>query len=636
MCGFAGFFDPRRAGGGIDAAVAAAMAERLKHRGPDDGGLWSDDEAGFALGFRRLAILDLSRQGHQPMVSACGRYVIAFNGEIYNYRALRSELEAAGAGPWRGHSDTEVLLAAIGAYGFVPALARLNGMFAIALWDRDQRRLWLARDRFGEKPLYYGTAGGAFLFASELKALAAHPAWSGAIDAGAIGLYLRFAYIPAPYTAFRGISKLPAGHYLTVDADGVPGQPISYWSPAERATAAAAEPFVGDLGAAAEALQALFDDAVAIRMIADVPLGAFLSGGIDSSAVVASMQHRGSAPVRTFTIGFPGTRYDESPHAEAVARHLGTAHLTIPLAESAYQEVAVELPRIYDEPFADPSQIPTVLLSRLSRAHVTCALSGDGGDELFGGYPRYREAERRWQEVARAPSWLRRGSRALVRALAGRRGALARRLRKRARRWSHERAELLYRDYLSRWHSGDGVSPLLDAYPSVFDAAPVAELSSLAQRFMVLDAASYLPDDLMVKVDRASMAAGLEARAPLLDHRLAEFAWSLPPALTVEGDGKRVLRKVLCRRVPRVLVERPKMGFEPPIGRLLREGLCDWADDLLSMDRLRRHDLVNAELVGRRWAEHRSGAREWTYPLWTVLMLEAWLGSLDEKPSAAR
>jgi len=625
MCGIAGFLDPhRRNPAAMHGAIVRAMADRIARRGPDDAAEWSDGGCGVALGFRRLAIIDLSPAAAQPMVSVCGRFVMVYNGEIYNFRALRAALGEAGVGGWRGHGDSEVLLAAIAHWGFAATLPRLNGMFAIAVWDKTARRLYLARDRFGEKPLYYGGAGGVFLFGSELKALAVHPGWTGEPDRAALGLYLRHDYVPAPWSAYRGIRKLLPGHWLCVSESGEAGDPTAYWSAAERAATAAARPFVGGLEAATEALGALVDDAVAMRLEADVPLGAFLSGGVDSSTVVAAMQHARPGAVRTFTVGFPGTRYDESSEAAAIAAHLGTTHETLMVGMSDCRAVVETLPDIYDEPFADASQIPTVLLCRLTRERVTVSLSGDGGDEFFGGYSRYAAAAAAWSRVGRMPRAWRGGAQAVLRGLAGWDARPARRLRKLAGAWSHATPESLYRDRVTRWHDGDGLAPDLERLPTAFDAPPPAALPSLEQRFMWLDAATYLPDDLLVKMDRASMAASLEARAPLLDHRIAEFAWSLPPSLAVAAGPKRLLREVLLRRVPRALFERPKQGFEPPVGDWLRDSLRDWADDLLAPSRLKRHGLVAPGAIASRWSEHRGGRRSWTYPLWNVLMLEAW------------
>lgn len=627
MCGLVGILDPRTAASASEwDALIGAMADRLAHRGPDDRGLWCDSDAGIALGFRRLAILDLSTAGHQPMISADGNLVMIFNGEIYNHHALRAELEQAGAGGWRGHSDSEVLLAAIQHWGFTATLPRLNGMFAIAVWDRRVRRLHLARDRFGEKPLYYGHVGGIFLFGSEIKAFARHPAWSGALERQALALFLRYAYVPGPWTAFAGFKKLPAGCRLEIGSEGTVGEPQPYWSALERAAEAAARPFTGAMADAIDTLQALIDDAVRLRLEADVPIGVFLSGGVDSSTVVAAMQRAQPGAVHSFCIGFSDPVYDESRHAAEVARHLGTQHTTLQATEAECMAVLPRMADIYDEPFGDASQLPTTLLCRLARSHVTVSLSGDGGDELFGGYSRYGVAARAWERTSCWPS-LKFAARQVMQALPDARGHLSRNLRKRlAPIAAHTPAEV-YRRHVSRWHENEGLLPG-SIREEISGAAVPLGLPSLEQDFMLLDAVTYLPDDLLVKVDRASMAVGLEVRAPLLDHRIAEFAWSLPPALAISAGPKRILREVLYRRVPQSLIDRRKQGFEPPIGHWLRTGLRDWADNLLSESRLKRTGLVDPYIVSARWHEHRSGRRNRAHQLWTVLMLEAWLEHL--------
>jgi asparagine synthase (glutamine-hydrolysing) len=620
MCGIAGFLDPDHR---IEAqrydAIAGAMADALAHRGPDGRGVWSDPAAGIALGFRRLAILDLSRAGDQPMRSADGRVVLLFNGEIYNHRELRRALDQEAPIAWRGHSDTEVLAEAIARWGMARALNRANGMFAIAAWEVAERRLHLARDRLGEKPIYYGRLGGTLVFASELKAMRAHPHWTGALDLGALALFLSHAYVPAPWSAFAGIRKLRPGHIATLPWGARALDVEAYWSASERAEEAAARPFRGNAAEAAEALQALIDDAVAIRLEADVPLGAFLSGGIDSSTVVASMRRAARVAVRSFCMGFPDG-VDESAHAAAVAAHLGTEHTPLSIDEHDLVAALPDLARIYDEPFADPSQIPTLALCRRTRAHVTVALSGDGGDELFGGYDRYARAAQRWRRLARRPLALRRAARSAAAALAGRDWTPLRRLRRGLENAAHETPESLYCDFVTTWRQGDRITEAVPA-PTLFDAPLGGDALPLEQRFMLRDAMTYLPDDLLVKMDRASMSCGLEVRAPLLDHRIAELAWSLPPELT---QGKVLLRRLLEARVPKALIDRPKQGFEPPLARWLREGLRPWADALLDPVRLRRNGLVAPALVEKRWRAHCEGRRNWSRMLWPVLMLEAW------------
>jgi asparagine synthase (glutamine-hydrolysing) len=631
MCGIAGFFDPdRRIDPALYDPIAAAMAARLVHRGPDGNGTWAEPEAGIALGFRRLAILDLSPAGDQPMRSADGRYVMVYNGEIYNHHELRRALDDAGARTWRGHSDSEVLIEAIASWGLEATLARLNGMFALALWDRRERRLALARDRLGEKPLYYGWAGDALVFASELKALHPHPAWSGEIDRGALALFLSHGYVPGPWTAFAGMRKLPPGHVIEIARETRPPASRPYWSAPERAAACAASPFAGSERDAAQRLQRLVDDAVALRMEADVKLGVFLSGGIDSATVVAAMQAARRGQARSFCIGFPDAGYDESPHAAEVARHLGADHTTLMVSEPECLDLLPRLAQVYDEPFADASQIPTVALCRLTRAHVTVSLSGDGGDELFGGYDRYARAASSWRRLERRPRATRALAGAAASSLAGRDWRPARRLRRLLEGAAHGSPESLYRDHLTSWRPSDGLTQGLERPATLHDAALEPGLPSLVQRFMLRDAMTYLPDDLLVKVDRASMACGLEVRAPLLDARIAEFAWSLPPAL---AGGKRLLREALYARVPRALADRPKRGFEPPLARWLREGLRDWADDLLSPARLAQSGIVAPAMVAARWRAHRAGRRNWSRALWPVLMLEAWLADRDSAPT---
>ncbi len=626
MCGFAGFLDTRgRLDPGDYRPIVQRMADTLTHRGPDDAGAWTDPAAGIAFGFRRLSILDLSQEGHQPMVSRSGRYVIVFNGEIYNHAEIRAEIESSGQMAWRGHSDTEILLEAIDRFGFERSLDRLNGMFAIAVWDREQKILNLARDRLGEKPLYYGGFDGMFLIGSELKSMRVHPSWTGALDRRALALYMRHAYIPSPFSAYEGVRKLPPGCWLRLSADANAGKPRAYWSAAERA--ANVPPFDGSRDEARDELGRLLAESVSTRMIADVPVGSFLSGGIDSSIVTAAMQAAGKGPVKTFTIGFPDQAHDESRHAEIVARHIGSDHTTMQVSEAACQETLPDLQSTYDEPFADASQIPTMVLSRLARDHVTVALSGDGGDELFLGYSRYIRVPHQWHRVERLPSALRLAARQLSRASAGRDGSTFRRLRKIGERWSPESPERLYRNAVSWWQDGDDIVPGIVPHETLFESPDiVAAIEPLAERFALIDAVTYLPDDLLVKVDRASMATGLEVRAPLLDHRIAEFAWSLPEEMKIRnGQGKSLLRELLYSHVPRELVDRPKQGFEAPVGRWMREGLRDWAECLLSRDTLVKHGLLNTAMVRNRWSEHANGQRNWTYPLWTVLMLQAWL-----------
>lgn len=643
MCGLAGFLQLSRFDVSAAEARARAMADTLHHRGPDDGGAWTDAEAGIALAHRRLSIVDLSPAGHQPMPSASGRWVIAFNGEIYNHLSLRRELDAARAAPgWRGHSDTETLLAAIEAWGVDATLRKCVGMFAFAAWDRSERSLWLARDRAGEKPLYYGWQGPAFLFGSELKALRAHPAFAAEVDRGALALLLRHNYVPAPYSIYTGIRKLPPGTWLKLAAGQRDAGPVSYWSLAEVAERGVAEPFAGDEAGAIDALERVLGNAVTGQMVADVPLGALLSGGIDSTLVAALMQARSARPVRTFTIGFEEGAYDEATHARAVARHLGTEHTELRVSGSDALALVPRLPRMYDEPFADSSQLPTYLAMQLARRHVTVALSGDAGDEFFGGYNRYFLGPRLWRRVGGIPASLRgrlfRLAAALPETLTSRLGASQSRdkLQKLARMFAGpgiDDLDGLYCGLVSEWHDAkdmvvDGAVPpcLLD------ERVRWPRLSDPVSRMMALDALTYLPDDILVKVDRAAMAVSLETRAPFLDRDVMEFAWTLPMSMKLrEGRGKWILRRLLDRHVPRALVERPKMGFGIPLDDWLRGPLREWAEALLDEGRLRREGFLSPEPVRRAWHLHQRGEASFGYRLWSVLMFQAWLEQAEAR-----
>jgi asparagine synthase (glutamine-hydrolysing) len=584
------------------------------------------------------------------MFSATGRYVLVFNGEIYNYRQVRSDLEGSGpTAPWRGHSDTEVMLAAVERWGVRGALERFNGMFAFALWDRNERALYLSRDRIGEKPLYYGWMGDAFLFGSELKALRAHPSWRSEIDRGALALYMRHNYVPAPYSVYRGIAKLPPAALLTLPwGDGAARrEPVieQYWSARDVGDAAAADPFRGTMPEAVEALDSLLRDAVAMRMHADVPLGAFLSGGIDSSTIVALMQAQSSRPVRTFSIGNTVDKYDEARFAKAVAGHLGTDHTELYVTSQQALDVIPTLPSMYDEPFADSSQIPTALVAALARRHVTVSLSGDGGDELFGGYNRYFWVRAIWQSTGWAPRRLRAAVASGLRSVAPRRwDALAERLKpviprslpvRRAGDNAHKLAGILaadgpleiYRGLVTHWEDPSAiVGGAAEPPTALTDRAQWPRVGNFTQHMMALDLISYLPDDILVKVDRASMAVGLEARVPFLDHRVLEFAARLPLAMKIQGNqGKLLLRQLLFRYVPQRLIERPKMGFGVPIDEWLRGPLRDWAESLLDARRLQQDGYLDPVPVRKRWEEHLSGKASWSYLLWDVLMFQAWL-----------
>ena len=644
MCGIAGLLDVSRGTSAADLeAVALDMADTLHRRGPDDRGAWADPGAGVALASRRLAIVDLSPLGHQPMVSACGRFTVAYNGEVYNHRALRADLEGAGY-EFRSHSDTEVLLAAVCVWGLDGALARCNGMFAFALWDREARSLHLVRDRLGEKPLYYGRVGRRVVFGSELKALRAHPGFAPDVDRDALAVYLRLSYVPSPHTIYRGVHKLPPGTVLTLGPDLGPTLPAPrrYWSLANAVDEAVSHPFEGSAEDACEEVDGLLRDAVASRMQADVPLGAFLSGGVDSSTVVALMQAQSDRPVRTFTIAMPAAGFDESREARAVARHLGTDHTSVELTPSDALALVPRLPELYDEPFADPSQLPTLLVSQVARRDVTVALSGDGGDEVFAGYNRHVMGRRLWHPLERVPrpvrsavgsallrvppSWWDRGAGRLpARATVRNAGD---KLQKLGGLLGATSALERYRVFISQWPEPAGlVVGAKEPRTLLTDAAHWPPGLDATELMVFLDTAVSLPDDMLTKVDRASMGASLEARVPLLDHRVVELAWRLPLDMRIRGrEGKWVLRRVLDRYVPRALVSRPKMGFDPPLGEWLRGPLREWAEGLLDERRLRSEGFIEPAPVRAAWDEHLSGRRNWDYRLWAVLMFEAWLG----------
>jgi asparagine synthase (glutamine-hydrolysing) len=638
MCGIAGFVGAtsRIAGRTIDD-IAEAMAVSLAHRGPDDQGIWTDAEAGTGLTHRRLSIIDLSPAGHQPMVSADGRFVITYNGEVYSYQPIATELAANGQ-KFRGHSDTEVILESFVANGVEATLQRMIGMFAIALWDRRERTLTLVRDRLGIKPLYWAKFGNLFLFGSELKALRAHPDWTPRIDQNAVAAFMRHNYIPAPHTIYEGVHKLEPGTVLTLPWQGEP-RVTHYWDARAVARKGMFSPLEGDDAELIEQLETLLRDAVGRRMIADVPLGAFLSGGIDSSTVVALMQAAGTGKVKTFSIGFDIPGFNEAPHAAAVARHLGTEHTELTVTSREALDVIPRLPDWYDEPFADSSQIPTYLVSAMTRKHVTVALSGDGGDELFAGYNRYRMTEQFGRALSVMPHALRKGAAAALTAVRPDRwtellSALPSRMRppqvgdklyKIADVLKLDSPEAFYRRMVSHWEPSE-IMPQAREPRSILDDANLAkEFLDLLPRMQFLDLVTYLPDDILTKVDRASMAVALEARVPLLDHRVVEFSWRLPPAAKVRGGvTKWILRQILYRHVPQALVERPKMGFGIPLGEWLRGPLRDWAETLLDEKRLREAGLLDAALVRRFWTEHLDGRRNWQYLLWDVLMLESW------------
>jgi asparagine synthase (glutamine-hydrolysing) len=640
MCGIAGMVD-WRAATSADAlrSIAEAMIETVRHRGPDAGDVWVEAEGGVALGQRRLAIIDLSPGGAQPMHSADRRFVITFNGEIYNYRDIRRELQAAGHS-MRSDSDTEVLLEACALWGVEAAIERAIGMFAFALWDRKTRSLTLARDRLGIKPLYYAATPERILFASQLKAFRPTPYWKPTIDEDAVVGYLRHAYIAQPRTIYREAEKLAPGHILTLRAGSTPS-PKCFWD--LRGIAAAGQRRndpVPDPREAADRLDALLRDSVKLRMIADVPLGAFLSGGIDSSTVVALMQAQSTRSVKTFSIGFHESGYDEAQCAKQVAAHLGTDHTEFYVEPQHALDVIPHLADWFDEPFADPSQIPTYLVSELTRKHVTVALSGDGGDELFAGYNRYVWAERLARAVNLVPRPLRGASAAALRALAPQtwnrlfgfvpaawRPALpGDKLHKITTLLDNPQPDAIYRRLVSQWERPEDVAAAgREPRGPMWDPTIAHDFPDLVPRMQLLDMITYLPDDILTKVDRATMAVGLEGRVPLLDHRVVAYSWSLPLEFKLRGGrSKWLLRQVLDRYVPRSLIDRPKMGFGVPIDAWLRGPLREWAESLLAPARLASDGFVRVEPVRRAWREHLEGSRNWQYPLWTVLMLQAW------------
>lgn len=645
MCGLMGFWGGVHPGGA--EALLRSMGAMIAHRGPDAEGFWVDDEQKLALGHRRLAIVDLSPAGAQPMVSACGRYVLAFNGEIYNHLILRAKLEAeqGQAVDWRGHSDTETLLAGFVAWGLQATLTAAIGMFAIALWDRQEKVLTLARDRMGEKPLYYGRQQGGLVFASELKALRTYPGFDGRIDQQALALLLRHNCIPGPYSIYESVRKLPPGTFLRVTAAGVYGNPEPYWDLVDTFRAGKRNPFLGTPEAAVDELEHLLGDAVGLQMMADVPLGAFLSGGVDSSTIVALMQARSSRPVKTFSIGFHEAGYNEAEHAKAVAQHLGTEHTELYISHEQIRDVIPLLPTMYCEPFADSSQIPTFLVAQMARQHVTVALSGDAGDELFGGYNRYVMGGKLWRLLDKIPMALRRGVAslltsvspahwdamfgAILAALPARHGMrnFGDKIHKGAGVLAAASPAELYRGLVTHWHESSRMAGLAQEPLTLLDD-PRYRLPELhfAEQMMLLDMGTYLPDDILCKVDRAAMAVSLETRVPLLDHRVVEFAARLPLDMKLrDGVGKWVLREVLYRHVPKSLIDRPKMGFALPIDQWLRGPLREWAEDLLSESRLRQQGYLDPTLIRARWHEHLSGRRNWQHHLWDVLMFQAWL-----------
>jgi asparagine synthase (glutamine-hydrolysing) len=648
VCGIGGYLETGPLSARKTRVQLLAIADALAHRGPDDEGLWLEPASGIALCHRRLAVLELSPLAHQPMISHSGRFTITYNGEIYNHAELRDELECRGH-VFRGRSDTEVLLAAIEQWGITETLTRSRGMFAFGLWDAAERALWLARDRFGEKPLYYGQfrgdTGRVLVFGSELKALRRHEAWNVDIDRDALALYLRHDFIPAPRTIFRQVRKVQPGCALRIHAvlGSLAIMEQQYWRPSVIAEESNT-PGEQNPNALLEGVHEALTEAIRLQMVADVPIGAFLSGGIDSTLVVAMMQKLSSRPVHTFTIGFDEQEFNEAPFARRVAQHLETQHTAMIVTAREAMAVIPKLPRMYDEPFADSSQIPTSLVCSLARKDVTVALSGDAGDELFGGYPRYMEVRARWRSLQRVPAALRnRAARALeltpdwalgtvtspLRAVARLRGKrqVGDRIQERAYAWGARSLPELYEAMISYWQPADRFVIGCSGLHGVLSGAGARTngIDPLAH-MMYADTQCYLPDDILVKVDRAAMAVSLETRVPLLDPGVARAAWRIPSGMHMrDGKGKWVLRELLRRHVPRELVDRPKKGFAVPVGRWLRKELRDWAAALLDPARMRRERYFEVSLIERRWHQHLNGGMDWSPHLWGVLMFQAWL-----------
>jgi asparagine synthase (glutamine-hydrolysing) len=639
MCGIAGFIaDPaHRQFFDRMEEVARAMDLSLEHRGPDDHDIWLDRDAGVALVHRRLSIVDLSAAGHQPMHSADGCYVIVYNGEVYSHAEIRAEIEATGH-RFRGHSDTEVILESVARVGVRSTIDRLIGMFALAIWDRQTRTLTLVRDRLGIKPVYWAKIGGLFMFGSELKALRVHPGWTPRIRSDAVASFLRHNYIPAPHTIYHDVYKLEPGTILTLPFGGKP-KIEKFWDARQVALDGIQHPFDEDDTTLTDRLESLLVDAVGRRMIADVPLGAFLSGGIDSSIVVALMRVANTDAVKTFSIGFEQANFNEAPHAAAIARHLGTEHTELMVTPRQALDVVPRLADMFDEPFADSSQIPTYLVSAMTREHVTVALSGDGGDELFSGYNRYQLTKRFWQTLSIVPAVLRNAFASGLTSLSPERwDRLARilpaslappqagdKIFKIASVLKLGNADDLYRRLISHWTPSQIAPTVPETRSLLWDETVRKDFPDLLDRMQFLDLVTYLPDDILTKVDRASMAVALEARVPLLDHRVVELAWRLPHRVKMRrGTTKWLLRQVLYRHVPRELIERPKMGFGVPLGDWLRGPLREWAEALLCETRLRETEFLDGKIIRRYWTEHLSGQRNWQYLLWDVLMFEAW------------
>lgn len=647
MCGIVGFFINKTLNSDF---LLQCMCDQLRHRGPDSSGFWFEDDKTLALGHQRLSIQDLSPAGHQPMISNCGRFVLVFNGEIYNHSSLRQQLPDSASINWLGHSDTETLLACFTTWGIEATLQKVIGMFAIALWDRKEKILTFARDRLGEKPLYWGWSDDLLIFASELKAIKAHPEFKSVIDRNSITLLLRHSYIPAPYSIYQGIEKLMPGHLIQIPLGGNTDKAKyatskAYWSINNVVKKGLSKSFKGSAQEAVDLLEAQLKTSIADQMLSDVPLGAFLSGGVDSSTIVALMQSQSERPVRTFTIGFDERNYNEAAHAKAVAEHLGTDHTELYVRPDDALAVIPKLANIYCEPFADSSQIPTFLVSQLAKQHVTVALSGDGGDELFGGYNRYLAVQKLWHPIRKMPSFMRKltatGLQTFSPASWDKLFEVAKpflpkhmqmvmpgeKARKLADVLSLSDEQGFYHQLTSHWTDPQsivigGVEPATQ----ITDKNVFPETDSLEHFMMALDARTYMTDDILTKVDRAAMACSLETRVPMLDHRIVELAWAMPLEYKIrDGKGKWLLREVLYRYVPKELVERPKMGFGIPLDSWLRGPLREWAEALLDEKRLLQEGYFNPTPIRSLWAEHLSGKGNWQYHLWSVLMFQAWL-----------
>lgn len=652
MCGLTGFFQNKSTENTFQTIITQ-MNNQIIHRGPDSSGIWVDETSGIALGHRRLSILELSEAGHQPMLSACNRYVLVFNGEIYNHLELRKQLEVQSQAPaiWRGHSDTETLLTCFSAWGIKKTLQATVGMFAIALWDKTNKALTLARDRLGEKPLYWGWQENTLLFGSELKALKAHPAFKANIDRNALALFLRHGYVPSPYSIYENIHKLSPGYFLTIPlAEGSLNKKISpepYWHFNDAVTTGLSNPFTGNDSEAIDALETQLSNSIKAQMLSDVPLGAFLSGGIDSSTIVSLMQAQSSRPVKTFTIGLQGngTTYDETIHAKAVASHLGTDHTELHISSQDALNVIPKLPKIYCEPLSADSQIPTFLLSELTKKHVTVALSGDGGDELFGGYNRYLKAKAVWEKMQQLPPLARNTFARILRALPPSswdklfdvaKPILPKRFQiaipgTKAQKLADVLSLSDEKSYFSRltshWQNPENIVIGAKEPPTLLTTDSAWPLTDCFEHsMMAMDAQNFLPEEVLVKVDRAAMANSLETRTPMIDHQVVELAWRMPLHMKIRnGQGKWLLRQVLYRHVPKELIERPKTGFGIPIDAWLRGTLREWAESLLDEQRLQKEGYFHPGPIRKLWEEHLSGKYNWQYQLWSVLMFQAWL-----------